>query len=318
MARRVGERDGGDEVGQREGEVGGTLEDRHGRSAMTDGGDRDRERKRERDKRGGDADLDRGDGRGEQILEISAGARKSGMAALRRPVDEHAERDPVADRDHGSQRDEHRHSRPAELVARCDAPSTLTYARVVRVPAQARLTEEQDEAEPDRRKRQRGCTGRTEPQLVLGVDVEGERLELETDERVELDQRVQHDEEHRAEQRRTELRQDDTEERLPPAEPERPGSLLERRIEAPERHGDEQEDDRVVGERDDARRTHEALKRGTEVRPGVARHERRDRQGRHQQHRPQAPAGQPRSLDEPRRADAYRGADRRGRGRDLE
>ena len=140
-----------------------------------------------------------------------------------------------------------------------------------------------------------------------------ERLVLQRDERVELDERVQHHQQHAAEQRRTQLRQDHAEERPARVQPQRARGLLERRVHAAQRHRHQQEHDRRVGERDDPRRAQEPLQDRADARPRIARHEQRHRQRRHRQQRPHPPARQVGALDEPRRAHAE---DTRQRRRD--
>ena len=255
---------------------------------------------------------------GHRYVRFPPAPDKRRAAALGEPADQHADRDADAYRHHRRHRDEHRNHHAPQRVGRRQPPGALADARVVRVTTQLRLAEQEHHAQRDRDERECGRAGRTEPELVLRVHIEGEGLEFEPDKGVELDQRVEHDQQHPAVDRRLQLRQHDSEEGSGSAEPERAAGLLERGVEAAKRHRDEQEHDRVVAERDDSRRTDEPLERGAEVRPRVARYERRDRQRHHQQHRPHAPAGQRRAFDEPRAGNTDDGADRRRRGRDLE
>ena len=272
---------------------------------------RDRQRQEQRDEGGADTEQDRRATGGPEELQVPRRGREPGAAALREPADEHADRDADADCDHGGKARQHRQRPAAELVADGSPAGAVADPRVVRVAAQPRLSEQQHEAEHDREERQRGGTGGAEAEPVLGVDVQGERLEPQRDEGVELDERIERHEQQTAEQRRAELRQDDAEEDLTRIEPERARRLLERRIEPAQRDGDEQEDDRVVGERDDPCRADEPLERDAQRRPRVARDEERHRQRGDEQQRPEPPPGKPRPLDEPGCADADHAGDRR-------
>ena len=237
--------------------------------------------------------------------------REPGAAALGEPADEHADRDAEADRDDGAKA-RHDRQRPAtELVADGSPARAVADPGVVRVAPQPRFAEQQHDAEDDREERQRGGARGAESETVLRVDVLGERLEPQRDEGIELDERIERHEQQPAVERRPELRQDDAEEDLTRIEPERAGRILERRVEPTERDGDQQEDDRVVGERDDPRRTDEALQRDSERGPRVARDEQRDRERGNEQQCPEPPPGKPRPLDEPGTGDADHAGDRR-------
>ena len=87
-------------------------------------------------------------------------------------------------------------------------------------------------------------------------------------------------------------------------QPERARGLLERGIQPAQGDGDEQEDDRVVGERDDPSGAPESLQRLAERRPRVARDEQRHGQRGDEQQRPDLPSRQPGPLDEPGPGDA--------------
>ena len=147
----------------------------------------------------------------------------------------------------------------AEVVADGRPPGALADAGVVRVAPQARLAEQQDDAEGDREERERGRARGAEAELVLRVDVDENVWNLS------------------ATKASNSTSASSTTSSMPPRSagrscgsttrkkvwralsPSDRARLLERRVEAAQRDGDEQEDDRVVGERDDPGGAEEAL-----------------------------------------------------------
>ena len=178
MHRAVRERDRADEVGQREREVRGALDEPREPPAVAHGEQRDRQRQQRAPRAPRrDAEQDVVRRRGPEELQVARGGRARRAAALGEPADQHADRDADADRDHGGEERQHRQRPAPELVADGRPPRAAADPGVVRVAAQPRLAEQQHDAEDDREERERGGARRAEAEPVLRVDVERERLE---------------------------------------------------------------------------------------------------------------------------------------------
>ena len=108
------------------------------------------------------------------------------------------------------------------------------------------------------------------------------------------------------------MRRDDAKKASPCAVTQRPRRLLQRRIEATQRGGHRQIDERIIGAGDHQQRPAEVLQPVAERDPGVARDERRNRQGRDGKNTPNLPAWKIRPLDQPRRRRSDDGASRGG------
>ena len=166
-------------------------------------------------------------GRGEQLVEGELGGR-----ADRQPVEQGVRRH--AEREDDEPTDE-RHHRPAQAPQRHGLGhpgGAVPDPGVVPGAAQSQLGEQQEEAQQHQDRRHRGRRGAVEGGAVLVVDGGGEGGEAQQGERAELGEQVQPDQQRAAEQGRSQLGQHHPGEGLPAGVPERPGGLLQRRVEA--------------------------------------------------------------------------------------
>ena len=112
--------------------------------------------------------------------------------------------------------------------------------------------------------------GAVERRAVLVEDRRGERREAQHLQRPELGEQVERHEQGATGDRRAELRQDDPHERAHRTQPERPGGVVERRIEPAQRRGHREQHQREVRQRRDQHGTAEALDPRRERHPRVA------------------------------------------------
>ena len=130
-------------------------------------------------------------------------------------------------------------------------------ARERRPSAQPQLDEQDDQAQQRQRAGREVRRGSVERRPELLVDRRRERREPQHLQRAELRQQVQRDEESAAEQGRSQLGKDDAREGGHAPEAQRAGGLLERRVDALQRRGDGQVDEREVRQGDDEDRSRE-------------------------------------------------------------
>ena len=257
---------------------------------------------------------------------------EAGREVLRRPVDEHPDRQHERERDDAAAERERRPAPAPEPHRRGRALRAGARAMQGARPAHARVQREQHEHHDDEDHAERR---RLRPlrRLKRDVDLARERVEAQDRDGAEVAQDVERHEHPARPDRRRELRQDDRAEDLERRAAHDARGLLERRVEAAQRGAQRDQHERVRAQREHEPRSGEAVDRrqladaerreqllqqalraqhrDEHVRRDVARHDERQRRER----RPAAAAGQVRADRQPGERDGDRdrpGGDGRG------
>ena len=258
-----------------------------------------------------------GERRGHTAVEGGVPARvedghpgQEGDSAGEHPVDAGTDRHAEGEGDQESERGKDRERGPAQPVP-ADRPLGLRSGalRPTLAPGDG-LSAEDHAAQDDQHQREGAGGGHVEGDLELGEDLGGEGLVAEDLEGAVLGQDHKRDQDAAAEDGAARLPDGHAQEGADPAQPEAAGRVLQARVRAAQAGSDGKVDQGIDGQGHDQHRALEPLHPGRDRRPPEADHEVGDGEGDHQQHRPDAAAGEVGALHQPGRQGADHGAER--------
>ncbi len=250
-------------------------------------------------RRAAEAKTERGERRAGNSGKRRAHGRCGRRAVLRQPPQNGAERD-CDGHQRQKQKPQRRDVAPAaQCVAGGGAAGAAAEPAIARPAADQLLGDQTKQAQQHQHHSQQRRLRAGKPGAIRRVDRGGERAKTQHGEGAELDQRVQRHQQHAAQQRRPQLRQDHAAENCGGALPQRARALFQRRVHLAQGGGDRQVDQRIIRHRDHQQRARQKPQARAAPDPPVAGGEGGHGGRHHHQHRPEPAARQIGPFHEP-------------------